>query len=159
MSATISVPVLWDANDQFIDSNLFPVNIAAIVIGEVLKPAGFNAQNYLAQPSVITLFVKDPLLGGLYLAMTNLEWQAAIRNSLPTTGGSGGTTPQDYSKSYSISSETNTITDAVLSGSTILTITKGGIGLNPVTYSLTASTITFTNNLEDGDIVVVLYKK
>lgn len=158
MSATISVPVLWDANDQFINSKLLPVHIDAIVISEVLKPAGFNAQNYLASPSVITLFVKDPLLGGLYLAMTNLQWQAAIRASFPDSGGSGSNT-QTYSQIYSIVAESATITDSVLSGSTILEITKGGIALSSTRYSFAGSTITFTSNLEDGDVVIVLYKK
>lgn len=158
MSATISVPVLWDANDQFINSKLQPVHIDAIVISEVLKPAGFNAQNYLAPASVTTLFVKDPILGGLYLAMTNLQWQATIRGSFPVNGGSG-TSIQTYSKVYSIVAESATIADATLSGSTILEITKGGIALSPTTYSFAGSTITFTSNLEDGDVVIVLYKK
>lgn len=78
MSVKISVPVLWDENNNFLNGELFGVDAEAQVIGVVQKPTGKTVPPYTSTDLVDTVYVKDKVLGGLYLQLTLAQWQYEV---------------------------------------------------------------------------------
>lgn len=146
----ISVPVLWDANGQFLNGELQAVGADALVIGEVQKPTGPSVPPYQNQPTVTTLFVKDKIFGALYLNMTSLQWQAAIR------AATGSPSPIEQTKTYHPVVSGNTITDPALTGATILFASIGGIAISPAGL-LSGDVLTFAQDLNGSEVIVTFY--
>lgn len=152
MGFKISVPVWFDGNDAFLNGELFGVDSASQVIGVVPKPTGPSVPPFTTSFTVNTLYVKDPVYGGLYLAMTLAQWQAAIRVASNTAASTN-----IISRNFYITSPTTTITDPDFIDANILEIWQGGIQLDTTTIDLTGDTLTFPYTLQDG-VVNVLFE-
>ena len=150
MGLKISVPVLWDANNQWLKGELQAVDIEALIIGEVQKPTGPSVPPFQNQPTTTTLFVKDKTFGGLYLSVTWAQWDALIRAI------SGSVAPMVQTKTFTISTSTNTITDPVFTGATVLAAWVGGVG-EDVTGLLSGDTLTFGQDLNGAKVAVTFY--
>jgi hypothetical protein len=81
MASSVSVPVLWNANNDFLAGTLMGVKSDAYVVGIVSKPSGLGIPGYPPPASVDTLLVKDKYLGDLYLNITLEQWRGAISNA------------------------------------------------------------------------------
>jgi hypothetical protein len=146
----ISVPVLWDANNQWLNGELQAVDVEALIIGEVQKPIGPFVPPYQNPSTTTTLFVKDKTFGGLYLSVTLLQWEALIR------AASGSPAPLLKTNVYTISTSTNTITDPAFTGGTIIAAWIGGVSVD-VTGLLTGDTLTFGQDLNGAKVGVTFY--
>lgn len=94
MGLKIGVPVLYDGNNQFLNNQIVGVDVLSIVVGIVQKPSGPSVVPGTVS-SVNTLFVTDPVLGGLYLSMTRAEWESqasaasSVSTAAPQSSGDG----------------------------------------------------------------------
>ena len=152
----IFAPVWFDGNGQFLNDQQLAVNSDSIVVGTVLKPAGYSTPPYPNPTQVSTLEVKDPNLGVLYLSWTLLQWQTAV-NTAANPGSGGGTGVNAITKQYNIASPSLTIIDGVLSGVTINLVFLNGIQVDSSQWSFAGDTITFASTLNALDIVTVQY--
>jgi|GEM_PF-3997674 len=83
MSLTVSAPVLWDGEGNFLNGALVGIEASAIVVGYVNKPSGPSIP-FQANPSSIPvqcLQLKDRRLGTLYTTLTLPQWQAAANTT------------------------------------------------------------------------------
>lgn len=154
MSIKIPIPVLWDSDNNFLNSNIVSVDASSVVIGTVPKPQKIYPPQ--AVPVLVnTLEIKEPNFGGLYLNVPLAVWQAAIR------AASGTPAPLVQTRIYTINSTqagSNTITDAALAGITIIAIWQNGQELNPTTIIYAGSSLTFpASSLGIGDTVGVIF--
>lgn len=154
MGLSITVPVLWDANDQYFNGALLTIDSEALVIEQALKPTG---PYVLGSVPVLTttLLVKDKIQGGLYLNLTWIQWQALVR------AASGSPAPLLIPKTYyitDVSQEGTTIVDSALIGATLETVAKSGVGIPPVSVlNSTTGTLTISSGLVVGDWVSITY--
>lgn len=155
MGLPITVPVLWDANDQYFNGALLTIDSEALVIQQALKPAGPFVIPYNNPVLVTTLLVKDKIQGGLYLNLTWLGWQALVR------AASGSPGPKLLQKTYNITlvlQEGTTIVDPALIGATLETVAKSGVSLDPTgVLDNTTGTLTIASGLVTGDWVSITY--
>lgn len=149
------VPVWFDGNNQFLNGALIGVGSDANVVGIVKKPNGHFAPG-TPITTIDTLYIRDKILGGLYLNMTLLQYN--------TLAGLTASSPnQEKNFTSTISGTPTTITSALLYNATITKVSKNGTGVDirTITYSSNVAaltgTITFGSALTNGDVIEVLY--
>lgn len=145
----ITVPVLWDANNNFLNNALVSVDTSSVVVTIVPKPLKVYPPNNVPTLQT-TIQIKAPEHDTLYVNMPLSAYQAAIRTA------SGSAEPLIMTKMYSIASASTTITDPVLTGATLVAVWQNGVNLN-ITGMLTGDVLTFPSSLEPGDTVGVIY--
>lgn len=152
MSRFISVPVLWNNENSFQNNSLVSIDIASPYVATVMKPS--KPYPPAQRPTLIpTLQINEPNFNTLYLNMPFAAYQAAIIAASAATSGSSNVS----TNFYTISGTQSSITDASLSGASILLVWKNGTVLNDTDYSLSGSTISFTGPLAATDTVGIIY--
>lgn len=154
--ASISVPALYDNNNQFLNGTLVSIDVNSIVVGTEAKPQYPVIPGYAAT-LVDTLRVADPNRGTFYLYMTLAEYEAAISASIQDIN-------KEITTKYTIgASPVSVITDSAnLFNVTInaILVDNGPIDISTVTYTpLTDSTITFPTPLPATSVVQIIYNK
>lgn len=154
MALKIPAPVWYDGNDAFLGGLLMTVDSQAQVIGTVPKPTGHSVPPFSTTGVQNTLYVKDPVLGGLFLNYTLDQWQAAIRKA------SVSAAPNIIAKTYTIAPSdagTTTITDPALTNVTFVEIWQNGIQLSIGSVIYAGDTLTFPNPFGSGDVIGVVF--
>ena len=154
MGQKIPAPVWYDGNDAFLGGLLMAVDSEAQVIGPVQKPTGHSVPPFSTTGVQNTLYVKDPVLGGLFLNLTLDQWQAAIRKATVSPA------PALMTKTYTIppsGAGTSTITDTALTNVTFTEIWLNGIALDIGTVTYAGDTLTFPSPFGSGDVVGVVF--
>ena len=149
------VPVWYDGNNQFLNGALIGVNSDANVVGVVQKPVGHSVPGYPVATKD-TLFIKDTILGGLYLNMTAAQFYALA-------GLTASSPNQEKNLTVTISGTPSSVTSALLYNATVNKVSKNGTGVDirTITYSSNAvaltGTITFGSALANADVIEILY--
>ena len=151
----IMVPVWYDGNNQFLNGALIAVNSDASVVGIVQKPTGHFVPGY-PKTKMDTLYIRDTILGGLYLNMTRAQFN--------TLAGLTASSPnQEKNLTVTISGTPTTVTSASLYNATVNKVSKNGTGVDirTITYSSNpialTGTITFGSALANADVIEILY--
>lgn len=176
MANKVSVPVLWNANNDFLNSTLMGVSADAYVVGVVPKPSGIGIPGYAPPDAVDTLLVKDKSLGDLYLYLSLEEWRDAISGaqgaSLYVTlfdhsenAGNVGTTETDL---YSDTIQGNTLgadgdkLEIVYGGlfvasaaAKIINVYFGGTDIGNLIFTCSSTLVVSTNNYWDLKITLM----
>lgn len=153
---TILAPVLFDGNDQFLGGQLLGVRSDAIVVGTVQKSVNIvpapTTPGVLPTHLVDTLFVKDTVLGGLYLSWTMAQWDAALGQT-QTSPNSGRT------YTVTITGTPSTVQSNSLINAVITQVSVNGIIVDErtITFDSSTGTITFSSSLSTTDVVQVNY--
>jgi hypothetical protein len=158
MATRVSAPVLWNANNDFLNGSLVGVSVDAYVVGVVSKPSGLGIPGYAQPDSVDTLLVKDKALGDLYLLLSLAEWRTLIQppqqspnNDIPLTYTVGTDTPAS-----------DTIENGDLYNFTVVDVWIDGIqqDIRTLTFDPDSGSgngkITFPDALERGQVVGIL---
>lgn len=151
MSRFLTLPVLWNLDGTFQNNSLVNIDIESRYVATVQKPA--KPFPPATGPALIpTLQVEDPNLGTLYLNVPYSVYQAAI------IAASGSNSPQIRTIFTTITAPAAFYRSVFLQGATVLQVWKNGVVLNPLTdYSLSGTTITFTDGLSLNDSLGIIY--
>lgn len=154
--ASISVPALYDNNNQFLNGTLVSIDINSTIVGTEQKPQYPAIPGY-ATPFVSTLRVADPNRGTFYLNMNMTQYEVAVSAALQDIN-------KEITTKYTIgASPVSTITDTThLFNITInaILVDNGPIDISTITYTpLTDSTITFPTPLPATSVVQIIYNK
>lgn len=148
----IAAPVWYDGNGQFYAGQLFGVDSAAQVIGQVYKPNGHSIPGFGTSDTVLCTEVKDPVYGALFLQLSLAQWQQYIRNATASTA------PQITQFVHTVTADEAggvTITDSQLDGFALIQIWMNGIELDPANVEVSGDTLTFITSpavaLGEGD--------
>lgn len=158
MATRVSAPVLWNANNDFLNESLMGVSVDAYVVGVVPKPSGVGIPGYAPPDSVDTLLVKDKALGDLYLSLTLDEWRLLIQPPQQSPNNSKPLT-------YTVGTDTDvsdTITNSDLYNVTIIEVWVDGVQVDIRTLTYTpdngdgTGSLLFPEELARGQVVGII---
>lgn len=156
MTYPVPVSVWFDGNNKFMNGQTINIQSDALAVGIVQKPTGHVIPGFGPQGLQNTLYVKDRILGGLYLNMTLQQFLTAI-----------GKTAQSANKekiyTVTIVGTPSSITAADLYNVTLTQVTIGGVAVDNRTLGYSFSdinktgTVTFSTPLTSTSVVQVGY--
>lgn len=154
----VNVPVLWDANGEFTNNEIYSISVQSEIKGTTQKPAGVTIPGYPKGNPVDTLQIKDPEFGVLYLSITLAEYLMLIGDAV----GGAALSVINWTGDDQVPAG-NTITSSELSGIVIFSINKGGVTI--YNYNYTDGTpngmldLTTDGGLAPGENIQILYKR
>lgn len=156
MTYPVPVSVWFDGNNKFMNGQTINIQSDALAIGIVQKPTGPVILGFGPSGLQNTLYVRDRILGGLYLNMTLQQFLTAI-----------GKTAQSANKekiyTVTIVGTPSSITAVDLYNVTLTQVTIGGIAVDQRTISYSSDdtnktgTVTFGSSLSSTSVVQVGY--
>lgn len=157
----ISVPVLWDEDNNFLNGSPYSIDAKSVYVGTVQKPTAIFPPN--AIPTLQScLQINDPDLGTLYVDLTFAQYYALMADVVTPVG------KNMYRLEFTVGdpgfpAETTQIQTDTLIGATVTAISIGGVNISflGVDFENTTSEgrITFLDILILGDIYVISYYK
>ena len=157
--AKVTIPVLWDGSNQFLNGALVTVDSQSIVSGPVSKPAGQYVPPYIGEVGFVAcLEIKDLNQRIFYTTLTLPQYQAIV---------SGDTQDPNKEKIYELTATSGqtTVTNAALYNIQVIQVEVNGVILDPatITYSTNpianppTGTVGFGKALTTGDKAVIQY--
>ncbi len=156
MSYPVPVSVWFDGNGKFMNGQTINIQSDALAVNIVQKPTGPVIPGFAPRGLQNTLYVRDKILGGLYLNMTLREFETAV-----------GKTAQSPNKekiyTTTISGTPTTVTAAELYNVTLTQVAIGGVAVDQRTISYSSDdatkmgTVTFNAPLTPTSVVQIGY--
>lgn len=153
--AKVSIPVLWDGSNQFLNGALISIDARSFASGIVSKPAGKFVPPFVGEVGFVnTLEIKDPTLGTYFAQLTLSQWQTLVSSATQDPN-------KEKTANFTAAANQTVFTSTSLYNIVPNVVFVNGNKENASAYTYSSSspngTISFVSGLSLNDVVTVLY--